>query len=135
MSTTENKPNTIVPDNHLKGHILTAIILGLSCTPLIYIAFGALFSFGIMFSVILLPPYLLALAYIFYQRLLSKSNNILFQVAEYLCIGIAIGFTILISDFNLQSTVERICTTGIISVITTTSWWLFIIIKSKNQFK
>jgi len=132
MSTTEKKTKPKALDIQPKNHILTAIILGLSCTPLIYIAFGALFSFEILFSVILLPPYLLALAYIFYQRFWSKSNNILVRIAEYLCIGIAIGFTVLISDFNLQTTVERICTAGIVSIITTTSWLLFFIIKFKN---
>tara|TARA_B110001454_G_scaffold218354_1_gene246075 strand:+ start:706 stop:1080 length:375 start_codon:yes stop_codon:yes gene_type:complete len=124
----------MTPMNRLitqKERILTAFILGLSCTPLVYIALGALFSFGIMFSVILLPPYLLAIAYIFYQRLWSKSNTTLFQIAEYLCIGIVVGFTILISDFNLQTTIERIFAIGIISAITTTSWWIFFNIKFK----
>ena len=113
--------------------IIDGMILGMSTTPLIYIFSGALFSFSIMFSVILLPPYIISLGIILKRRVIGeKSNKVTYQVIELICFLIAITFIVLISDYNLQTIIERIRYVSLFSFISVIIWWVLLkIIRSK----
>lgn len=123
----------VITNRHL---LINAMILGISTTPLIYILSGALFGFSMMFSVISLPPYIIALGVIIKQRITikKKTSKTIYQVIESLCFIITLIFIFLISNYNLQTTSERIQNTSLFTLISIAVWCLVLhIIRLKRN--
>lgn len=85
-------------------------LLAAVLTPLAYIAIGALAAFGAAFSLILLPPLLLACAWLLYQLCFAPPSSAVLHwrtLLTLVAIAILAGFCYLISGFTLFSWWER----------------------------
>ena len=107
--------------------IIDGLILGISTTPLIYIFSGALFGFSTMFSVILLPLYIISLGIILKRRVIGeKLSKVTDQIIELACFLIVIIFIVLISNYNLQTMIERMRYVSLFSFISIVIWWVLL---------
>jgi hypothetical protein len=91
--------------------MLASCIVGLIISPFIYIGIGALFNFSAAFSLIMLPPLLLASGFLLW-RFLNKprgqGNSMLIFVLEVISWMAIIAFLVFISGYSLLTTFERV---------------------------
>lgn len=107
-----------------KKVLLNSIILGISSIPLAYMAIGTLFYFHTVFSLIVVPVYLLVIGILILFRLTPSPRlqpwlKIPFQIV---CFFITIIITALISDFNLQSLEQRLQVIALFGLLCTLFW-------------
>jgi hypothetical protein len=107
-------------ENHafLPASALAALVLGLVLCPFIYVAIGALGQFAPALSFVALPPLLISSGYLLF-RFLGKpkepaSNSvwligrILSLIGEILSWFVIAAFLVIVSNFTLFTTFERI---------------------------
>ncbi len=89
--------------------LLAACILGLVSGPYNYIIAGALFSFPLAFSLLILPPFLAGSAYLLWSFLRSNhhSTQLWSFILEWISWLAIVNFTVLISGFTLMTESER----------------------------
>jgi hypothetical protein len=106
---------------NLMAVMLSACIVGLAICPLPYVAIGALSAFQPIFSLLLLPPFLIGcgfLAWRFLARLSATASGTFLIIGEILSWAAVAVFLFFVSAFNLQTPVERVGLSSVFFLLT-----------------
>jgi hypothetical protein len=110
------------PRANLPSAGLAACVLGLVLCPFAYIAIGALRRFAPAFALVTLPPLVASAAYLLF-RFLSKPaqspSRALHVFAEVVSWVLIVAFLVLVSEFTLVTTFERIGFTAALFLVAT----------------
>jgi hypothetical protein len=100
------------PIEHLPAAALTACVLGLLSSPIVYVATGALSDLSPVFSFVMLPPFLLAAGFLLSRYLAGSAEPsgrrgvlALLEVAAWLAVAMFLFF---VSGVHLMRGLERV---------------------------